>query len=157
MEALSMLNLRPISLAVVLATAIISREATAQGASVSLTHTVTVTVPPRVKVQVGATAPSMVSVADQPSANGLSLSIKATQPWSLFIGAPRNSRLQWSRDAQSGFAAIGRGESAIASGTNTPVTTSATVFVRSSEVEASANGDDESGESRAILLTIVAQ
>jgi len=157
MEALLMVNLRPISLAVVLASAIVSREANAQGASVSLTHTVTVTVPPRVKVQVGPTATGMVRVADEPSANGLSLSIKATQPWSLFIGAPRNSRLQWSRDAQSGFAAIRQGESAIASGTNTPVTTSATVFVRSSELEASVNDDDEGGESKTILLTIVAQ
>lgn len=151
-----MLYLRPISLVVILASAIISREVTAQSASVSLTHTVTVTVPPRVTVQVGASTARTVEVADKTSANGLSLSINATQPWSLSIGAPRNFRLQWSRDAQSGFAGIKEGESAIASGMRTPVTTSATVFVRSSDVDASVTGNDDV-ESEAILLTIVAQ
>ncbi len=152
-----MLYLRPITTAVVLASAIISREVTAQGASASLTHTVTVTVPPRVKVEVGGSAPNTVKLMGEPHANGLSLSINATQPWSLAIGAPRNSRLQWSRDPLSGFAAIKQGESAVASGNLTPVTTSATVFVRSSDVDGSVTGDDGSGESKAILLTIVAQ
>ena len=65
------------------------RSAAAQhGASVSLTHTVIVTVPPRVKVQVGnaQVVPNALRVSGQASANGLSLSIAATQPWTLSIG-----------------------------------------------------------------------
>jgi len=151
-----MVNLRPISLAVVLASAIISREANAQGASVSLTHTVTVTVPPRVRVQVGPTAQSMVRVANEPSANGLSLNIKATQPWSLFIGASKSSRLQWSRDSSSGFASIAGGESAVASGTSSPTLTPAMVFVRSAAVSSESN-ENETEPSGPVLLTIVAQ
>jgi hypothetical protein len=151
-----MLNLRPISLAVILAGAILSREVTAQGASVSLTHTVTVTVPPRLKVQIGTSTARTVEVADKPSANGLSLSIKATQPWSLFIGASKSSRLQWSRDPSSGFASIAGGESAIASGRSSPVVTSAMVFVRSAAVS-SESSEDKTEPSAPVLLTIVAQ
>ena len=93
-----MAHLRSTLTVLALSSALISRSAVAQhGASVSLTHTVSVTVPPRVKVQVGSAqvAPTALRVSGQPSANGLSLSIAATQPWTLSIGAASKAKLQW--------------------------------------------------------------
>lgn len=151
-----MVRIRPICVAVVLAGAIISRQVGAQSSSVSLTHTVTVTVPPRVKVEVGnAAAPSALKLSGKHSESGLSLSINATQAWSLSIGALRNSKLQWSRDGD-GFSTINEGQSTVASGTLSLVTTSATVFVRPARAESSVDGNDDDGESKEILLTIVA-
>src|SRR5205807_4226144 len=104
-----MAHLRFAFVAVALSSALISRSAAAQhGASVSLTHTVIVTVPPRVKVQVGnaQVVPNALRVSGQASANGLSLSIAATQPWTLSIGAASKAKLQWSRDGQSDYTAV---------------------------------------------------
>src|SRR5438034_2352810 len=67
-----------------LGSAMISRAASAQpGSSVSLTHTVTVTVPPRVKVQVTSAAPTVqragLVASSQTTIDGLALSVSATQ------------------------------------------------------------------------------
>ncbi len=152
-----MAHFRSAFVSLLLGSALVSRSAVAQhGASVSLTHTVTVTVPPRVKVQVGSAqvSPRAVSVSGTPSANGLSLSISATQPWALSIGpAAGKSRLQWSRDGQSDFAAVTARQATVASGTLSPVPTSATVFVRSA-IEARDGGD---ANVDAVMLTVVAQ
>src|SRR3954471_15297758 len=72
-----------------------------QASSVSLTHTVSVTVPPRVKVQVGAVAPAVKSSAS--SSGALSISVNATQSWILSIGS-NDSRVQWSTNGTAGFA-----------------------------------------------------
>jgi len=140
--------------AVMLASALLSRSAVAQhGASVSLTHTVTVTVPPRVKVQVAnaQVAPSAVRVAGQPTTNGLALSINATQPWTLSIGASGKTQLQWSRDGRSGYSALTTRDEVVASGVLSQIPTSASVFVRP---VGSGNGDSDSAP---VLLTVVAQ
>ena len=145
--------------AIVFASALVSRPAVAQqGASVSLTHTVTVTVPPRVKVQVSGaqSAPAGTRVSAQQSANGLALSINATQPWTLSIGASkRASTLQWSRDGQTGFAAVTNDDAIVASGVLSQATTSATVFVR--PAASTPTNRDGSADFAAIVLTIVAQ
>jgi hypothetical protein len=140
--------------AIMLACALLSRSAAAQhGASVSLTHTVTVTVPPRVKVQVGnaQVAASAVRASGQPSTNGLALSINATQPWTLSIGASGKTQLQWSRDGQSGYSALTTRDEVVASGVLSQIPTSANVFVRP---VGSGNGD---GDSSPVMLTVVAQ
>ena len=152
-----MAHLRSAFVAIALGSALLSRSAVAQhGASVSLTHTVTVTVPPRVKVQVGnvQVSPRAMSVSGLPSANGLSLSISATQPWSLSIGtAAKAGQLQWSRDSQSNFSAVTDGQSTVASGTFSQIPTSATVFVRSAAPQG-AGGIADPGT---VMLTVVAQ
>src|SRR3954467_6819403 len=128
-----MARLRSIFTAIVLGSGLLASSAVAQrGASVSLTHTVTVTVPPRVKVQVAAAqAAQSVRVAGQPAANGMSLSVTATQPWTLSIGAASaTSRLQWSRDGQSAFSPVTNEQAVIASGEISQAPTSANVFVR---------------------------
>ena len=152
-----MAHLRSAFVAIALAGALVSRSAVAQhGASVSLTHTVTVTVPPRVRVQVGnaQVSPRAMSVSGLPSANGLSLSISATQPWSLSIGtAAKAGQLEWSRDGQSNFSAVSDGQSTVASGTLSQIPTSATVFVRSGAPEGGRGNTDLD----TVILTVVAQ
>jgi hypothetical protein len=151
-----MAQLRSAFVAIALSSALVSRPAVAQhGASVSLTHTVTVTVPPRVKVQVGnaQVSPRAASVSGTPSANGLSLSVSATQPWALSIGsAAEKSRLQWSHDGKSNFSAVTDGQSTVASGTISQIPTSATVFVRPAPQQGEGDVD-----SPAVMLTVVAQ
>lgn len=155
-----MARLRSALVAMVLGSALVSRSAVAQhGASVSLTHTVTVTVPPRVKVQVGNAqlAPSAVSVAGRPSANGLSLSVSATQPWTLSIGAASpKAQVQWSRDGLSGYSAVTGDQSVVASGTISQIPTSANVFVRPAATTVSSR-DGGASDSAAVILTMVAQ
>ena len=73
-----MVKLRRSLLAIVVGSAMISRAALAQhGSSSSLLHTVSVTVPPRVKVQVAALSPTSASAVSAGSASsstqGLSL------------------------------------------------------------------------------------
>jgi hypothetical protein len=152
-----MAHLRSAFVAIALGSALVSRSAVAQhGASVSLTHTVTVTVPPRVKVQVGnaQVSPRAMSVSGLPSANGLSLSISATQPWTLSIGtAATDGQLQWSRDGHSDFSAVTDRQSTVASGALSQIPTSATVYVRS----AASKGAGGNTDPDTVMLTVVAQ
>jgi hypothetical protein len=70
---------------------VVSRPMFAQSGSTSLTHTVSVTVQPRVKVVVRnvATQPAapIAGSASASGAQGLSLSVSATRTWLLLIGA----------------------------------------------------------------------
>jgi hypothetical protein len=111
-------------MAVAIGIAILSRSAAAQhGSSTSLTHTVSVTVPPRVKVQVGtvsaAVAPS-VQEGKEASAQGLALSISATRAWVLSIGSgtasSKAASVRWSVDANSGFSKLTSDQVTVASG-----------------------------------------
>lgn len=106
-----MAGLRGIVAALVVGSAIISLPAAAQSrGAVSLTHTVSVTVPPRVKVQVAnlafsSSAPASVSSA-QPNRAGLSVTVDANRAWVLSIGSTsgasaRKSQIQWSADGSS--------------------------------------------------------
>ena len=145
--------------AIVLGSAVLASSGLAQhGASVSLIHTVTVTVPPRVKVQVApAQSIATVRVAGQPVPNGMSLSVTATQPWTLSIGAvSTKAHLLWSRDGHSDFPAVTSEQAIIASGDISQRPTSANVFVRPAATKvlsAEAGGSDSS----IVMLTMVAQ
>jgi hypothetical protein len=121
-----MTGFRGILAGLAIGSAIMALPANAQShASSSLTHTVIVTVPPRVKVQVASLAtstPASVSVSSaQPNSNGLSLTINATQAWVLSIGSAsgvttRKSGLQWSSDGRSQFSAVTTRHVPVASG-----------------------------------------
>jgi len=144
--------------AIVLGTALVSHSAVAQGSSVSLTHVVTVTVPPRVKVQVSNVTPLAQTTATvssrQTPTDGLALSISATQSWTLSINsAGSTSDLQWSHDRSSGFARIGGRDSMVASGTLSQVPSGATVFFRNASE--SVRSGTESSET--VMLTVAAQ
>ena len=156
-----MVRLRCMLTAIVLGTALVSHSAVAQGSSVSLTHVVTVTVPPRVKVQVSNVAPATQTTTTVSSrrtpTDGLALSISATQSWTLSItSAGKTSDIQWSHDRTSGFATIGGRDAMVASGTLSQVPTAATVFFRNATTTEPANRDGAS-ESDAVVLTVVAQ
>ena len=64
-----------------------------QGGSVSLTHTVVVTVPPRVRVQVSAAQNRSL----QTGKTGLSVEVNATRGWALVVGSKKSagSTAQW--------------------------------------------------------------
>jgi len=153
-----MVRLRCMLTAIVLGTALISHRVVAQGSSVSLTHVVTVTVPPRVKVQVSSVAPAIQTTATvssrQAPTDGLALSISATQSWTLSItSAGKTSDMQWSHDRSSGFATIGGSDAMVASGTLSQIPTASTVFFRNAaeSVGSATEGSDT------VTLTIVAQ
>jgi hypothetical protein len=122
-------------IAAAFATALTSSPVLAQ-ASASLIHTVTVTVPPRVKVQVGSFSPTAralrVGNLDS-STQGLSVRINATQPWTLSVAAASDaapSSIRWSRDASSGYAGLTSSEVTIASGVLSNQAKAANVFFR---------------------------
>lgn len=120
-----MAGLRGIMAAVAIGSAVIALPAGGQtGSSVSLTHTVSVSVPPRLKVQVANLAFSSQASAGvssvQPKAAGLSITVNATQAWVLSIGsgshaAASKSRVQWSTEG-SGFTTVSAQDVAVASG-----------------------------------------
>lgn len=121
-----MAGIRGIMAAVAISSAVISLSAGGQvGSSASLTHTVSVSVPSRLKVQVAnlafsSQAPASVSSV-QPTAAGLSITVNATQAWVLSIGAgsgpvASKSRVQWSTEGNSGFSAVTAQDVAVASG-----------------------------------------
>jgi hypothetical protein len=139
----------------------ISRPAVAQhGSSVSLTHTVTVTVPPRVKVQLAPLATAKQSAARTVSGqtiDGLALSINATQAWTLSIGsAVGRSQHQWSVDRDSGFTTVTPHNATVASGVLSATPATATVFFRAAAGGGSLPPESSSSGSDAVLLTVVA-
>ncbi|MDP9205639.1 MAG: hypothetical protein M3P12_09325 [Gemmatimonadota bacterium] len=136
-----------------------------QGASVSLTHTVSVTVPPRVKVQVASLAMSAAPVPANVSSRhvnpgGLSLSINASQAWVLAIGSGSSSsalksRLQWSTNETSDFTKMTAAGVAVASGTTGYEAKAATVFFRTGS-SASKSTVAGGADAEPIILTITA-
>jgi hypothetical protein len=146
----------------VLGSALVSSPAVAQrGSSVSLTHMVTVTVPPRVKVQISNTASVVQNAVNSSSVhattNGIAVSIRATQSWTLSIAsAARKSPLKWSHDQTSGFSKMGGRDAVVASGTNSQVPTDATIYFRN---DATNEASDRAGTEGldAVTLTVVAQ
>jgi len=157
-----MARIRGMWTGLVLGSALLSSVAVAQnGSSVSLTHMVTVTVPPRVKVQVSNFAPAVQTAVTgssvQSTSNGLSLSIRATQSWTLSIGSTaKTSQLQWSHDQASGFAKMGGRDAIVASGTNAQGATAANIFFRNAAANGSSDHSSTEG-SDAVMLTVAAQ
>ena len=140
----------------------ISRAASAQhGSSVSLTHTVTVTVPPRVKVQVTSAAPTVQTAglvaSSQTMMDRLALSVSATQPWTLSIAsAAGKSSLQWSHDRSAPFTAVGTRGATVASGELSQIPTATNVFFRNAlSIESHDRGNSDDSDS--VMLTVVAQ
>jgi len=157
MEALKMVGFGRTILAAAFATALTSSTAAAQNASVSLVHTVTVTVPPRVRVQVGSFSPAARSVRIanlDSSTQGLSVSINATQPWTLSVASASDaapSSIRWSRDASTGYAGLTSSEVTIASGVLSNQPRAANVFFRDAT-----RGSTIDSSSTSIVLTVSA-
>ena len=155
-----MIRLRGMWTGLLLGSAIISRQSLAQS-SVSLTHVVSVTVPPRVKAQVTSFAPAIQTATRissiQPATNGLVITVNATQAWTLSIGSTAGkSTHQWSHDAASGFARVATTDAMVASGTISHIPTSAAVFFRSAPAVASSDSNGSEG-SEPVMLSVAAQ
>lgn len=121
---------RGILAAFAIGSAIISLPAGAQsGSSASLTHTVSVTVPPRVKVQVAnLSVPTLgvVKNASETKTDGLTLTINASRAWVLTAGsapdaAASKSSLKWSSDSRSGLSTAFIKRSAVANTNGEPI------------------------------------
>jgi hypothetical protein len=160
-----MAGLRSILTALALGTAIISRPAVAQhGSSSSLTHVVTVTVPPRVKVQVGKVSSSVGASVKVPasigSVDGLAVSVSATRSWVLSIGSgsisdPRQSHVQWSLNNKSGFSTVTNNQATVASGTLSSDPRAGTMFFRNANAAGQAAAG-AGGNSEPVVLTVAA-
>jgi len=89
-----MAGLKLTTVGVALALALVSRASVGQTSSVSLTHTVVVTVPPRVKVQVAPTARQQQAATGQ---TGLAVKVDATRGWALVVGSKKDvaESAQW--------------------------------------------------------------
>ena len=155
-----MAGLRVIMAALAVGSTVVSLPAGAQGASsANLTHTVSVSVPPRLKVQVAnlafsSSTPASVS-SIHPKADGLSITVNATQAWVLSIGsasgvAAPKSRVQWSTDGSAGYSAVTSATSMVASGASYDAK-AASVFFRN------ASGSRPSGrDGETVVLTVSA-
>jgi hypothetical protein len=136
--------------ALALGTALVAGPALGQqSASVSLTHTVSVTVPPRVKVQVSAAPVAAQMVAGSPAA--LSVSVSATRSWTLSIGSSR-SGVQWTTNRASRFSRVTPADATIASGGNSQLPADATLYLRNA-----ARSDSSDIDANTVVLTVVAQ
>jgi hypothetical protein len=143
------------------ALAIVAQPVAAQS-SASLTHTVSVTVPPRVKVQVAPVAVVSSAPIGMSSPNAttqaISLSVNATRAWVLSIGsvASVGSRtpIRWSRGATSGYTALPFHDVSIASGALSAQPNSAELFFRNVGAANVENVADASGAQ--IVLTVAA-
>src|SRR3954470_15857877 len=142
--------------------AMIAQSAVAQS-SASLTHTVSVTVPPRVKVQVTGIAlqatPVIGNTGLNESIRGISVSVNATRAWVLSIAsssadASQSARIRWSSNASTGYAALASSNVAVASGTLSSEPKSAQLFFRSVDTAARANASDMSRAP--VVLTVAA-
>ena len=152
-----MAGLRGILAGLVIGSAVIALPANAQSrASASLTHTVFVTVPARVKVQVAnlsASTPASIKIsAGELNTVGLGLTVNATQAWVLSVGTAstvtgRKPSMQWSRDGRSQFSAVTTNYATVATGVSSFDPTAASVFFRN----ASGSIDGEP-----VMLTVAA-
>jgi hypothetical protein len=148
-----MVGYRRTLMAVALGMTMISLPAKAQQASSGLTNTVTVTVPPRVKVQVAALSdtPTLLSVgsAKEPT-QGVALTVNATRTWILSIGSTRtssatNSNIRWSLDSAAGFSRLSS-DAVIASGSLSNQSAAAGVFFRNAPKQSDSSIDGEKGQ-----------
>ena len=158
-----MVRLRRSLLVIAIGSAMFPSGAVAQrGSSSSLTHTVSVTVPPRVKVQVASFSPTSVLAVGagslSPSTQGLSLNVSATQPWVLSIGSnpasEPNTKVRWSLESGTGFSKLTSSQVSLASGTQAGDSRAATVFFKNVIDSSSSNQRDQTGAP--VVLTISA-
>ena len=129
----------------------------------SLTHVVSVTIAPRVKVQVSALSLSSRNIAaavkvtaNQSALDGLALRVHANQAWVLAIkSAPTaesstRSKLLWSTGSTSEFTPVSAADSRLAAGSASAVPLDTTVVFRDSSRRGSETAD------QAVVLTVSA-
>lgn len=127
-----MIHFRGLGVAVLVIGALFARPASAQirGASSSLVHVVSVTVPARVKVKVSSISmmPARTTAAEVKVTTGsaLAVSVDSNKAWVLSVsapaaGSPRGSSLQWSGTHTNTTVVVRAGKPAGASASTVPV------------------------------------
>jgi hypothetical protein len=147
---------RSIVMTLAIALFVVPRPMHAQSGSNSLTHTVSVTVQPRVKVVVrNVAAQPATSVTGSATADGLALSVSATRPWTLLISSPSGNgarsrqTLSGQRDVASSTQA---GPFTMTSESNVGSVVEASISTGGAETAASKLGSQNDG----VMLTMVA-
>jgi len=148
---------RSIVMTLAIAMFVVSLPMFAQAGSTSLTHTVSVTVQPRVKVVVrNVAAQTAALVAGSTTVAGLALTVSATRPWTLLIGSPSGNDAR-SRQTLSGQRDVASSTEARAfamtSESNVGSVVEASISTGGAETAASKSGSQNGG---AVMLTIVA-
>ena len=151
---------RSIVMTLAIAMFVVSRPMYAQSGSTSLTHTVSVTVQPRVKVVVRnvATQPAapVAGSASASGAEGLALSVTATRPWILLIGAPAEKGAHSRQilvDQRNAASSVQAGAFTVASESGIGSVVDASISITGADTAASKRGSQNDG---ALALTIVA-
>ena len=152
-----MVGFRSVLATLFLSTALVSRPLVAQMGYATAVHTVSVTIPPRVKVQVSSftASPSSSSLANSQTSGGVAVTVTATQPWILSIGTTtkKTGAVKWSRSQKDGYASVSANQATIASGAHGTTSADATLYLRADSAEGRANNADEAP----VVLTIVAR
>jgi hypothetical protein len=159
-----MSQFRTLCAALAIGGAIFSPSASAQyGSSSSLTHGVSVTIPPRIKVRLSpvsltssqSVSPAVKLTTRQAGAEGLALSVHATQRWVLSIKSTASSRTakpQWSSVPRGAFSAITSADTVVATGGPSTPRVDTAMFFRSGQRSGGSAGPDDA----AVVLTVSA-
>jgi hypothetical protein len=163
-----MVQLRTLSLAMLVGSAMLSRPAAAQHGNVSksLMHVVSVTIAPRVKVELSPvsymsshSAPAAVKLtSNQGAAEGLALSVHATQSWVLSMksraSAPitRVSKLRWSSSPHGELTPITSADTVLVAGKPSASPADTAVFFSTAQHLGAPASSDEA----AVVLTVSA-
>ena len=163
-----MVHLRTLALAILVGGASLSRPAVAQHGNVpkNLMHVVSVTIAPRVKVQLSPvslmsshSAPAAVKLTShQGSAEGLAVSVHATQPWVLSMKSSasaevaRVSKLRWSSSPRGEFTPITSADTVLVAGKPSASPADTAVFFSGAQRLGAPASSDEA----AVVLTVSA-
>jgi hypothetical protein len=144
-----MVGCRSVLITLFLATALIARPLAAQMGNASSIHTVSVTIAPRVKVQVSSFPASSAAITKS-SVSGVAVSVAATRPWTLSVASTKSGRsVKWSRSRQRGYAPLSANQATVASGEHGATSVDTAIFFNAD----SANSTSDSP----VVLTIVAR
>lgn len=161
-----MVQFRTFSLAILVGGAMLSRPAAAQYGNVtkSLMHTVSVTIAPRVKVEMSPlslmgshSAPAAVKLTgNQNGAEGLALSVQGTQSWVLSMksraSAETDSNVRWSSSPRGEFTAITSVDTVLVAGKPSASPADTAVFFRGAQQPGAPSNADQA----AVVLTVSA-
>jgi hypothetical protein len=161
-----MVQFRTLSLAILVGGAMSSHPAAAQNGNVSknLIHTVSVTISPRVRVELSPlsfmashSVPTAVKLTGkQNGAEGLALSVQATQSWVLSMksrtSAETDSKVRWSSSPRGQFTAITFADTVLVAGTPSASPAETAVFFRGTQQP----GAPSTADPGAVVLTVSA-
>lgn len=125
----------------------------AQSGTATSIHTVSVTIPPRVKVEI---APSPALAASTPTikkTSNLAVTVTATRAWTLSVqGKKQRTRMQRSPATRGRYDSLPGSGAVVASGARATNSSDATVYLSADGIN-----PDDNGADAPVLITIAAQ